>query len=109
MQNLDTPEIWFVTGSQHLYGPATLAQVARDVAVNVLAARPQMGIVRAGVEQFAFQISAVAGLGCTVQTSTNLVAWADLWTTNLPAPNLVWTDSSAGNFPARYYRAVLGP
>ena len=27
---LATPEIWFVTGSQHLYGPATLKQVAAD-------------------------------------------------------------------------------
>jgi L-arabinose isomerase len=27
---LATPEIWFVTGSQHLYGPATLKQVAVD-------------------------------------------------------------------------------
>ena len=26
--NLNTKEIWFVTGSQHLYGPETLAQVA---------------------------------------------------------------------------------
>ena len=23
-------EVWFVTGSQHLYGPETLAQVAKD-------------------------------------------------------------------------------
>ncbi len=30
MHLLATPEIWFVTGSQHLYGPETLAQVARD-------------------------------------------------------------------------------
>jgi L-arabinose isomerase len=27
---LSSPEIWFVTGSQHLYGPETLQQVARD-------------------------------------------------------------------------------
>ena len=25
-----TQEVWFVTGSQHLYGPAALAQVARN-------------------------------------------------------------------------------
>ncbi len=28
MKNLVAPEIWFVTGSQHLYGPAALKQVA---------------------------------------------------------------------------------
>ena len=25
---LNTKEVWFITGSQHLYGPETLAQVA---------------------------------------------------------------------------------
>jgi L-arabinose isomerase len=30
MHLLAQPEIWFVTGSQHLYGPETLKQVARD-------------------------------------------------------------------------------
>jgi L-arabinose isomerase len=28
MKNLETPEIWYITGSQHLYGEATLNQVA---------------------------------------------------------------------------------
>ena len=30
MEKLKTKEIWFVTGSQHLYGPETLKQVAAD-------------------------------------------------------------------------------
>jgi L-arabinose isomerase len=30
MHLLSNPKIWFVTGSQHLYGPATLQQVALD-------------------------------------------------------------------------------
>jgi L-arabinose isomerase len=30
MENLNIKEIWFVTGSQHLYGPDTLRQVAAD-------------------------------------------------------------------------------
>ena len=28
MKNLESPDIWFLTGSQHLYGPETLGQVA---------------------------------------------------------------------------------
>src|SRR5439155_9867490 len=28
MKNLEAPEIWYITGSQHLYGEATLNQVA---------------------------------------------------------------------------------
>lgn len=30
MDNLKTLEVWFITGSQHLYGPETLKQVAAD-------------------------------------------------------------------------------
>jgi L-arabinose isomerase len=30
MENLRKLEVWFVTGSQHLYGPETLKKVAAD-------------------------------------------------------------------------------
>ena len=30
MKNLEPREIWFITGSQHLYGPGPLKQVAED-------------------------------------------------------------------------------
>lgn len=38
----DTPEFWFITGSQHLYGPQTLRQVRHqaDHVVRALAASP---------------------------------------------------------------------
>ncbi len=32
MDNLQNKEVWFITGSQHLYGPETLKQVAADSA-----------------------------------------------------------------------------
>ncbi len=34
MINFNDFEVWFVTGSQHLYGEETLKQVARDSAGN---------------------------------------------------------------------------
>jgi L-arabinose isomerase len=30
MKNLETREIWYITGSQHLYGDQTVRQVAAD-------------------------------------------------------------------------------
>jgi L-arabinose isomerase len=36
MINLKKLEVWFVTGSQHLYGPKTLQQVAKDAQVMAL-------------------------------------------------------------------------
>ena len=35
MINTEEKEIWFVTGSQHLYGEETLRQVAKNSAVIV--------------------------------------------------------------------------
>ena len=32
MNNLKNLEVWFITGTQHLYGPETLKQVAADSA-----------------------------------------------------------------------------
>ena len=42
MKNLSTPSIWFVCGSQHLYGPGPLKQVAsnaREVAGALAASK----------------------------------------------------------------------
>ena len=39
MKNLPSPEIWFVTGSQHLYGEAALKQVAANSQQIVAIAR----------------------------------------------------------------------
>ena len=46
MNELKNKEVWFVTGSQHLYGPEVLKQVAADSAeivasLNRSAAVPQ--------------------------------------------------------------------
>lgn len=87
----------------------SLAQVSREVSVTVLAERPQISAMPMSGGQVGFQIGGATGLTCTVQASTNLVTWADLWVTNLPAPILIWTDKFGGQFPQRYYRALLGP
>jgi hypothetical protein len=44
-----------------------------------------------------------------VQASTNLTAWATIFTTNSPVLPFEWTDSVATNYPARFYRVLLGP
>ena len=44
MNNLASPQIWFVCGSQHLYGPGPLKQVAANAqqVANALAASNQL-------------------------------------------------------------------
>lgn len=46
MKNLSTPEIWFICGSQHLYGPEALQQVAHNAEqiVQALNASKALGL-----------------------------------------------------------------
>ncbi len=60
------------------------------------------------VGQFQLQITGAAGYAYTIQASTNLVAWTDLFTTNPVSMPLVWQDPGASNFPSRFYRVLLG-
>ena len=55
-----------------------------------------------------FQLSVTGndGLNTTVQASTNLVNWVNLFTGVSP---FVFTDTSASNYPSRFYRAIVGP
>lgn len=44
-----------------------------------------------------------------VQGSTNLINWSSLWITNLQSTNFAWPDTSAGAYPTRFYRLIIGP
>jgi hyaluronate lyase len=45
----------------------------------------------------------------TVQASTNLVDWTNVFTTNQPTLPLSWTDTNAIGFASRFYRVRLTP
>jgi hypothetical protein len=44
-----------------------------------------------------------------VQTSTNLLNWTTLWTTNPPVMPFEWIDTGIGADPMRFYRIKVGP
>jgi len=58
---------------------------------------------------FSLRVSGNEGPDYRLQTSTNLLNWADA--TNLVSPTLpfLWTDPGAMNDKQRFYRAQLGP
>lgn len=58
---------------------------------------------------YQMQISGDIGPDYIIQASTNLVTWESLVTTNPTAMPFVWSDSAADNYPARYFRVLLGP
>lgn len=51
----------------------------------------------------------IPGPDYTVQASTNLTDWADLFTTNPETAQFEWIDSVSSNFSQRFYRVLLVP
>lgn len=86
-----------------------LAQVSRDVAVTVVASRPQLGSLMITNNRFQFQITGMTGTTYTVQASTNLVTWTNVFVTNPAVLPFTWSDITKTNFPRRFYRVLLGP
>lgn len=69
------------------------------------------GVANAGVSngQFGFEINGDAGPDYLIQTSTNLLDWTTVLSTNSPALPFNWTDPSPALDAARFYRVRLGP
>jgi hypothetical protein len=59
--------------------------------------------------QFTLLISGDTGPDYTVQSSTNLVDWLPIFSTNSPALPFQFLDSNASNYRQRFYRVLLGP
>ncbi len=57
--------------------------------------------------QFGFWINGDAGPDYTIQSSTNLVSWSPVFTTNSPALPFFWGETNA--YPLFFYRVLLGP
>ncbi|MDB6066807.1 MAG: hypothetical protein JWR26_3015 [Pedosphaera sp.] len=58
---------------------------------------------------FNLQVTSVAGKSYVFQGSTDLVNWVSLGTNVAPSNITVFMDSTATNFPTRFYRAVELP
>lgn len=57
------------------------------------------------------RLTVTGGLGpdYTVQASTNLAVWTNVFATNAPAVPFEWTDNASGSFLWRFYRVIVGP
>ncbi len=93
MFSFDHMEIWFVTGSQHLYGPETLAQVAEDSQQLVDALNKEAGLpvrlVFKPVVKTASEIAAICREANSAPACAGVVCWmhtfspAKMWITGL--------------------------
>jgi hypothetical protein len=75
---------------------------------GVTPAPPQLSGAQMSANQFQFQVSGPAGFNYTVQASTNLVSWTNLFSTNPLVLPFNWVDRDATNFPHRFYRVLQG-
>jgi len=67
------------------------------------------GLFGFGTNGFGFNLSAAAGQTIVVEASTNLLNWAPLATNLMGSGPFYFSGPATGAFPARFYRARLGP
>jgi hypothetical protein len=58
---------------------------------------------------FRMSVSGSVGPDYTVQASTNLITWTNLFTTNPATLPFTWTDTNTARFNRQFYRTLLGP
>jgi hypothetical protein len=71
--------------------------------------RPTSSTVIYTNDAYTFAVSGTAGLDYSIQGSTNLIDWETLLTTNPTVLPFVWSDTDVSNYPARFYRVLIGP
>ena len=70
---------------------------------------PTLGSVSLANGHFQLSASGDPGPDYMIQSSTNLVDWSLVFSTNSPSLPFTWTDPDANPWAARFYRVVLGP
>jgi uncharacterized delta-60 repeat protein len=87
------PSCWFVEQSLPLI-PLSPPTILRDASFGFQA------------NQFGFDVSGTIGQSVIVEASTDLVNWTSLTNITLGSGPFFFSDPSATNFPARFYRAT---
>jgi predicted secreted protein len=78
-----------------------------NVIVNTVT-NPVIGSVSASAGQVSLTVNGPQGPDYTLWTSTDLVSWQSLFTTNSPSIPLTVTDTNAVD-PQRFYKFQIGP
>jgi hypothetical protein len=78
------------------------------VTVPAISEPPVLNLVAATATNLTLSISAAPGTLCELMLSTNLTAWAVIFTTNAPAVPFLWTDPNPAAASPRFYRVRMG-
>lgn len=79
-----------------------------NVLVNPLAT-PFVAPAAISSNRIQLTITGDSGPDYTVQASTNLAAWTNVFTTNMPVLPFHWIETNTAGFLKRFYRVILGP
>jgi len=96
---------WVWAAYQNVASNATFRS-ASPVSIVVL---PSVSLMQPTNGRPNFIVAGSPGFAYTLQASTNLLSWTNLFTTNPPALPFSWTDATATNVNRRFYRVVFSP
>ena len=68
---------------------------------------PQINLASFSGNSAQLTISTETNQSVQIQASTNLINWAMIFSTNSTVSPFFWFDTSASNFPMRFYRALI--
>jgi len=88
--------------------PPLSASRSFSVSVN-RPAQPAIGAPILASNQFRMMVTGDFGPDYSVLSSTDLVNWLPLFSTNSPVLPFLFTDSNTTNYSSRFYRVILGP
>jgi hypothetical protein len=87
-----------------------LAECWADLPVTVATlSPPQLGGATVSNGPFQFAISGPTGVLHTIESSTNLVTWNPVSSTNPATTPFLWRDTNTSLDPQRFYRVRVGP
>jgi hypothetical protein len=69
---------------------------------------PMVSSVTPIAGQLVLQVNGASGPDYQIQSSTNLVNWRGVFTTNSPTMPFVWTNNTTGS-PMNFFRVQPGP
>jgi hypothetical protein len=107
MAQAATTNLFKVTATDN-GSPSLSATQSFTVTVNPVN-RPVVSASLTTNGQFRLWANGDLGPDYTIQASTNLAVWTNLFTTNSPALPFLWTDTNSPALPRRFYRLLLGP
>jgi hypothetical protein len=110
ISNVPRSTNWLWATYQNIASNGSFNRYSRVLPINFEALPPaDLNALQLNGAVLLFQIAGATGYTYTVQASTNLTDWTNLFVSNSPVLPFNWNDTNTSNFLKRFYRVLLGP